>query len=370
MRATKAVVSLQSIRHNVNELRKLAPAAELMAVIKADGYGHGATQVALAAMSAGARWLCVATLEEGLSLRQDGIRAPILVMGVLSAADCAQCVLYDMAACVFLPEQLAAMQQAALQSGKIAQAHLKVDTGFHRIGVFGPELERMLAAFGRHDSVIMQGIFTHFATADMADDSFVFEQLERFETAMQSVHDAGYRPKVHVSNSAALIRHGKLAGDMVRMGIAMYGCVPSLEMSMPFEPRQAMKWVSEIGAISRIEGGETVGYGRTFKADIASVIATIPVGYADGYARCLGGRAVVLIQGKRCPVIGRVCMDQIMVDVSGLDEPALHDEVVLMGDQGSDCIRAGEIAKWMGSIDYEVLVSISKRVPREYTNDG
>ncbi len=370
MRATRAIVSLQAIRHNVGALKELVDGADLMAVVKADGYGHGAAQVALAALSAGASWLCVATMEEGLSLRQSGIRAPVLVMGVLSAADCAQCVVYDMSACVFLPEQLTAMQKAAVESGKSAQAHLKIDSGFHRIGVYGQTLDQMLSGFAQYDRVILQGIFTHFATADTKDDSFVFEQLWRFDKAVKTVQEKGYQPRIHVSNSAAVLRHGKLAGDMVRIGIAMYGCIPSMDVSMPFEYRPALKWVSEIGAINHVDAGETVGYGRMFTAKRSSIIATIPVGYADGYARCMGWRAQVLVHGQRCPVVGRVCMDQMMVDVTDIEKPLLHDEVVLMGGQGNEKIQAAEIAVWMDSIDYEVLVGISKRVPREYTNEG
>lgn len=369
MRNTKAVVSLGAIRHNVRELKKLVDGAGLMAVVKANGYGHGANEVARAASSAGASYLCVATLEEGISLRAAGIDSPVLVMGVLSEADCAQCVYSDLSACVFLPTQVAAMQQAAIDSGKQAQAHLKIDSGFHRIGVYGQALDEMLLAFLSNDHVMMEGIFTHFATADMNDDSFVVEQLERFEEALAKVRAFCFHPLVHVSNSAAMMRRGKLCGDMVRMGIAMYGCLPSGEMPLPFKLMPALKWVSEIGAINRLSIGETVGYGRMFKAQRESVIATLPLGYADGYARRFGGCAAVLIHGKRCPVIGRVCMDQTMVDITDIQNPKLRDEVVLLGEQGSERITANDLAKWMGSIDYEVLTGISQRVPREYRDE-
>ncbi len=369
MRNTRAIVSLEAIRHNVRELKKLAGDAGLMAVVKADGYGHGAGETAKAALSAGASFLCVATMEEGISLRDAGIQAPILVMGALSESDCAQCVDFDMSACVFLPEQVKAMQQAALKTQKKAFAHLKIDSGFHRIGVCGQALDAILDTFAANDRVLMQGIFTHFATADMSDDSFVHQQLARFEAELAKVRSRGFNPFVHVSNSAATMRHGKLAGDMVRMGIAMYGCLPSEEMPLAFTPKPALRWVSEISAINRLKPGETVGYGRTFTAQRNSVIATIPVGYADGYARIYGGRASVLIHGKRCPVIGRVCMDQTMVDITELSDPKLRDEVVLLGNQGNETILAGELAGLMNSIDYEVLVKISHRVPREYQDE-
>ena len=203
----------------------------------------------------------------------------------------------------------------------------------------------------------------------MADDSFENEQLERFENELQRVRARGFAPFVHVSNSAATMRHGKLIGDMVRMGIAMYGCLPSDEMPLAFTPKPALRWVSEVSAINRLKPGETVGYGRVFKAQRDSVIATVPVGYADGYARAYGGRAFVLVHEKRCPVIGRVCMDQAMVDITEVSDVALHDEVVLLGQQGKEAISANELAKWIESIDYEVLVRISQRVPREYEDD-
>ena len=368
MRTTKAIVSLGAIRRNVERLGRCAQGAEVMAVVKADGYGHGAVRVAKAALSAGAAWLCVATLEEGVALRQAGIKAPILVMGVLTPEECAQCVFADLSACVFLPEQIYAMHRAAASTDRQALAHLKVETGFHRIGAGGPALEEMLCAFDACPSVHMQGMFTHFATADMKDDTFVLEQLDLFHKALATIRAHGYAPKTHVSNSAATLRRGRLEGDMVRLGIAMYGCVPSEEMPMPVLLEPALKWVSAIGAINRLAAGETVGYGRTFTAKKPSVIATLPVGYADGYARSLGGRAHVLVHGQICPVVSRVCMDQTMVDITHIRAPKLGDEVVLLGSQGENSITAGDIAGWIGSIDYEVLVRISKRVMRTYSD--
>jgi alanine racemase len=369
LRNTKAVVSLGAIRYNVRELQKLAGDAGLMAVVKADGYGHGAVQTAKAALSAGVSFLCVATMEEGVILREAGIIAPILVMGALNESDCAQCVSYDLSACIFLPEQIAAMGRAAKEHRKLGLAHLKIDTGFHRLGVSGRALDEVLLSFAQNEDVLMQGIFTHFATADMSDDSFVDKQMLDFSNALKIVRSLGYQPLVHVSNSAATIKRGSLAGDMVRVGISMYGCSPSDEMSLPFTPRHAMRWVSEISALSRLGPMETVGYGRNFQVKRESLIATIPVGYADGYARIWGGKSSVLIHGKRCPVVGRVCMDQLMTDVTGIDNVALHDEVVLLGNQGSQTVSAEELARLMDSIDYEVLVRISQRVPREYIDD-
>lgn len=367
MRATKAIVSLEAIRYNVGELRKCAPNALAMAVVKADAYGHGAVRVAQAAVDAGASWLGVATVEEGRTLLAAGVQAPILVMGVLSDEDCALCVRLGLCAAVSMQSQLDAMQRAAFETGARARAHLKIETGFHRLGVDEASLAPMLDAFSSHDRVEMEGIFTHFATADMRDDGFVFEQIARFEKMLARVRACGFAPLVHLSNSAATLRHGSFRGDIVRLGIAMYGCPPSQEMDMPFSPKPALSWVSEIGALNRVHRGETVGYGRAFTAGDDRLIATVPVGYADGYARAFGGRAHVLVGGQRCPVVGRVCMDHMMVDVSAAAEPKRGDAVVLLGAQGADAIHANDLAQWRESIDYEVLTAISCRVPREYT---
>jgi alanine racemase len=366
VRATKAIVSLSAIRHNVSELKRASGDAILMAVVKANAYGHGAVEVARAALLVGGDWLGVAMMEEGVELRLAGIEAPILVMGVLSDEDCAACVAHDLSACVHLPSQVEAMQCAAEETGKTACAHLKIDSGFHRIGVSEADLDRMLEAFAANGRVRMEGIFTHFATADMDDDSFVFEQLAHFDAVLENVRQHGFDPIVHVSNSAALVRHGKLCGQMVRMGIAMYGGVAAEHMPKSIELRPALRFVSEIGAIGFVKPGETIGYGRVFRAARHSIIATIPVGYADGYARILGNRAQVLIHGKRCPVVGRVCMDQMMVDVTDVDCARRGDEVVLIGSQGTERILACELAGHMQSIDYEVFTGISCRVPREY----
>ncbi len=366
MRATKAIVHLQAVAHNIRQLQRHAPHAQFMAVVKADGYGHGAYEVAQIALATGATFLGVATAEEGVVLRRQGIKAPILVIGALSPADCAACVPYDISTAVFSAAQIEAMQAMSEKTGVPAHVHIKIDSGFHRIGVTPEEVDLLLAVLVRCPLVHVEGMFAHFATADCADDSFVHVQMERFKLAEQAVRAAGHRPIVHVCNSAAMIRYPELACDMVRGGILMYGCMPSAEMHVDDELRPALSWQTEVVALRDIAEGESVGYGRTFIAQKPTRVATLPVGYADGYARTLSNKGQVLIGGKRCPVIGRVCMDQTMVDVTDVPQVQIGDTAVLIGQQGSERITADEMGQWRGTIGYEVLVDIGKRVPREY----
>ena len=366
MRATKAIVHLQAVAHNICQLRQHAPQAQLMAVVKADGYGHGAYETAQIALASGATFLGVATAEEGIALRRQGIKAPVVVIGALSPADCAACVPYDVSAAVFSAEQIDAMQKMSEKTSVPAHVHIKVDSGFHRIGVSPEEMGGLLSVLAHCPRVHVEGLFAHFATADCADDSFVHTQMECFEKAERAVREAGYRPIVHVCNSAATVRHPELARDMVRGGILIYGCRPSLEMEPVYDLKPALSWQTEVVALHQIAPGESVGYGRTFVAERTTRVATLPVGYADGFARSLSNVGQVLVGGKRCPVIGRVCMDQTMVDVTDVPQVQIGDTAVLIGCQGNEQITADEMGQWRGTIGYEVLVDIGKRVPREY----
>ena len=367
MRPTKAIVNLRAIKENVRMFAASTPHSRLMAVVKADAYGHGAVPVARAAIEAGATYLGVALMEEGQELRRAGIQVPILVLGAPSNEDCAQCVRDEISACAFLPEQIYAMEEAAKACGKMGKAHLKIDSGFHRIGVYPEDLGPVLEAFKACEHVEMEGIFTHFATADEPDDSFVDQQFAVYEKAVQIVREAGFSPMTHVSNSAAGVRRHAMGQDMVREGIILYGCVPSVDTPLgTYVPQPALSLVSEVSAVKRIQKGETVGYGRKFTAPCESVIATIPIGYADGYGRCMGNTGSVLIHGTRCPIVGRVCMDQMMVDVTKLQDVKRGDEVVMIGKQGDEQITAEEVGLWRGTIGHEVLTTLGRRVPREY----
>ncbi|MBQ9988730.1 MAG: alanine racemase [Clostridia bacterium] len=366
MRVTRALISLEAIGHNTRYICNSIGDTKMLAIIKANAYGHGAVPVAKKMLECGAYALGVATFGEAEELRAAGIDAPVLIIGALSAEECAQCVGLDIAACVYMPEQVEAMEQAAVRENKQAKAHLKVDSGFHRIGMMKEEAPALIDAFRKAPHVTMEGLFTHFASADMADDSFVDEQVAVFNEVEALVHEAGFTPLCHISNSAATLRRKNLRKDMVRCGIILYGCLPSFETGMPEALRPALTLCSKVQALRTIGRGESVGYGREFIAPDLRRIATIPVGYADGYSRLLSQKADVLIGGQRCPIVGRVCMDHLMVDVTALPEVSVGDDVVLIGAQGNEMITADELGELRGSVGYEVLVNIAERVPREY----
>lgn len=366
MRATYAQIDLSAIAHNVSLVKQSAGRAKMMAVVKADAYGHGAVPVAKTALENGAQWLAVATAEEAQELRDAGFDCPVLVLGALDEEDCALCVARGISVSVSNTEQLRWMHEAASREKTTAKAHLKIDTGFHRLGTTPEQLPSLLQAFARFEDVKMEGMFTHFAAADAADDSFVDTQVQRFQQAERRVHEAGFRPIVHISNSAAILRRPELRRDMVRAGIVLYGYMPSEEMPEKADLWPAMSWKSMVLDIHTIEAGETVGYGRTYTARAQRRVATLPVGYADGYRRALSNRGEVLICGRRAPVLGRICMDHFMVDVTEIPQAQIGDEAVLLGRQGKQAIWADEMAGWLGTISYEILTDLSKRVPRVY----
>ena len=366
MRATYAQIDLSAIAHNVSLVKKNAGQAEMMAVVKADAYGHGAIPVARTALENGAKWLAVATAEEAEELRDAGFICPVLVLGALDEEDCALCVARGISVSVSNAEQLRWMHQAAKRENTTAKAHLKIDTGFHRLGAVPEQLPSLLEAFSHYPNVKMEGMFTHFAAADAADDAFVDTQVLRFQQAEQMVQQAGFTPIVHISNSAATLRRPELRRDMVRAGIILYGYMPSEEMPEKVDLWPAMSWKSMVLDIHTIEPGETVGYGRTYTAHEQRRVATLPVGYADGYRRALSNKGQVLVCGQRAPVLGRICMDHFMVDITEIPQAEIGAEVVLLGRQGDQAIWADEMAGWLDTISYEILTDLSKRVPRVY----
>ncbi len=368
MRATYAEVNVSAFAHNIRQMKQLAAPAQLMAVIKADAYGHGAIRLASAALQNGASFLATATCEEASELRESGIKAPILALGALTPDEMEHCVNQGVSVGVYLPSQVIQLQKAANLLGKQAKAHLKIDSGFHRLGTTAEALPSLLSALHDAPDVVVEGMFTHFASADMVDDSFVKEQAARFDKALALVHQAGYHPLVHMANSAATIRHKEMHRDMVRAGIVLYGYQPSDEMPVTADLRPVLSWKTQILDMHTLLPGETVGYGRTFKAETPCVIATLPVGYADGYRRELSNRAQVLVKGKRVQQVGRICMDHMMIDVSNCAGIEQGEEVVLLGQQGREAIWADEMARWLRTISYEVLTGISGRVPRVYVH--
>ncbi|HXF57007.1 MAG TPA: alanine racemase [Actinomycetota bacterium] len=361
-----AVVDLDAVRHNVRLLRP--ERAELMAVVKADGYGHGAVPVARAALEAGASWLGVALVEEAVALREAGIRAPVLLLSECSPGAEREAVEAGLTPTLYTAEGLRRLGAAARAAGRPVAVHVKLDTGMHRVGL-PPEEAVAFCARVKEAGLELEGLWTHFALADEPEDPFTAEQLKRFLEAADRVASALGRPRyLHAANSAAVLAHPEAHLDLVRVGIAMYGLPPGPALAGRADLRPAMSLRTRVAMVKRVAAGEGISYGLRYRLARESTIATLPVGYADGYSRLLSSRGQVLIRGRRYPVAGTVCMDQVMVDC-GDDPVEPGDEAVLFGRQGEEQVTADEVAGWMGTISYEVLCGVSARVPRRYLGE-
>ena len=362
-----------AIEANVRRLAKRAGSAALCAVVKADGYAHGAVTAARAALAGGASWLAVATIREALEVAETadsvGSDAPVLILaeadpGLLASASgrCSSRVRFTVAS-------VSGIQALAAAPGPTRAVHLKVDTGMHRMGALPGELGAMVEALREAGPRLrLEGVWTHFAVADEPDDPFTAEQLRRFDAAIAQLGASGVSADVvHAANSAGLLAHPGARRDMVRAGIAIYGVPPSPELEGAIELEPALELVSRITAVRTVAPGESVSYGRHWWAGEPTRVATVAIGYADGIRRDSGSAGVeVLVRGRRCPIVGTVTMDQLMVALAPAiaDEASAGDEVVLIGSQGAGEITATEIAQRLGTIAYEVLTSISSRVPR------
>ena len=369
LRKNVCEIDLSAIRHNVGVMRSAAPGAALMAVVKADAYGHGAVPVARAALEAGAERLAVAIPEEGARLRGAGIAAPILVLGAILGREAAEAVAaLGLEQAVFDLARARELSDAALRVRREVGVHLAMDTGMGRIGLREPEAVRTLARqIDALPGLRLVGCFTHLSMADEDDPAYTLRQIRRFEALRAALVLEHPGPiLVHAANSAALFRYPQLHHALVRGGIALYGCAPVPEA---VGLRPAMRWVTEAVHVKTIEPGERVSYGGLFEAKRPTCVMTLPVGYADGYRRGISGRGSVLVRGRRAPILGRICMDQMMVDVTDIPGAALGDAVVLLGRQGSQEITAEEMAGWCETIPYEVFCDIGPRVPRVYIHE-
>ncbi|MDI7247625.1 MAG: alanine racemase [Bacillota bacterium] len=373
-RPTVAEIDLASIGRNIAAIRRrVGPGPEIMAVVKADAYGHGAVQVATTALTSGATWLGVALVEEGVVLRKSGIIAPILVFGQLFPSQARRALRYSLSCTVSTYEFAEALSVAATQEGKKGKCHIKVDTGMGRIGVTPRQAVSFVRRLAMLPNVEVEGIYTHFATADADDKSFAREQLSRFLETIEALRTAGVQVQFcHAANSAACVDMPEARLDLVRPGILMYGLSPfsterfqKVKREMDIRPALSLK--TRVCFVKRVSAGTPVSYGSTYLTKEDAVIATLPVGYADGLSRGLSNRGEVLIRGRRLPIVGRVCMDQCMVDAGSL-EVEVGDEAVLIGRQGDQEISAEDVADKLGTISYEVVCAIGKRVPRLYSS--
>jgi len=370
MRPTWAEIDLSAIARNVAALRSVSKAPHFMAVVKANGYGHGAVQVAKTALESGADWLGVATVEEGVELRRAGITAPILVLGLVVPGQADTVIMYDLSVALFDLGLARALSQWARPIMRKAKVHLKVDTGMSRVGLPPGKLARMAELLAALPGLEVEGVFTHFAAADEPENDYTAQQIERFNAALAELAEAGIRPAIrHAANSAGLLLHPEADYDLVRGGIALYGLPPDPAVTWPVDLTPALTWKTRVGQVKRVEAGTPVSYGCTYRTTGEEQIATLPVGYADGLFRLLSNKGQVLIQGRRAQIIGRICMDQTLIRVPDEIQAKVGDEVVLIGRQGDEAITASEMAGWIGTINYEVLCAVSGRVPRIY-RDG
>ena len=363
----RRVIDLAVLKDNIRQIREATdPAAKIMAVVKADGYGHGGVETSRAALAGGADMLAVASVAEGTRLRAGGIRAPILVLGAVLAADAAEGVDQGLIQTVCSPEMVRLCESAAAKSSKQTEVHLKIDTGMGRIGVRNrAERDAVLRELEKSPHVRLSGVFTHLSDADDGEEGTAYtkEQFRRFTELTEDLPKGIIR---HCANSAAIHRHPEMALDMVRAGISIYG-YPPVENGLDLKP--CMRWTAKVSYVKELPAGEYISYGRTYRTDRPVRVATVTCGYADGYHRSAGGRAEVLIHGRRVPILGRICMDQMMADVSGLDDVRPEDEVVLMGESGSERITAEDLARWSGTISYEILLSVGSRVERVFSGE-
>jgi alanine racemase len=371
MRPTWVEIDLDRIAANVSALKRLAPHAALMAVVKADGYGHGAIPTARVALEAGATWLGVATVEEADLLRRAGLDAPLLVLGYVVPLQAPILLQYEIRTTVFHLDLAEALSRAAVAVGRRARVHMKVDTGMGRVGVRPEELVGFAQAVRQMPNLEIEGVFTHLATADEPENPFAQEQLAVFTASLEALRLVGIEPPIrHACNSAGLMLLPEGHYDLVRGGIALYGLPPDPGVKWPVLLQPALSWRTRVSMVKRVDPGTALSYGATYRAAANESIATLPVGYADGFSRRLSNRGFVLIHGHRCPVVGRVCMDQTMVRVPEGTAVQEGDEVVLIGEQDGSKITAGDMAQLIDTINYEVVCAVSKRVPRFYRRHG
>ncbi len=368
LRPTFAEIDLEAFDRNLDAIAAPLPAeSRILAVLKADAYGHGAVELARRCEGKAAG-IAVALLEEAIELREGGIELPILILGPLTAPQFD--VLFEKGFTPGLvgPEELAALHARARATSWKGDVHIKLDSGMGRMGFLPEELETLARMLRELDGVRVAGIYTHFASATDPNDPFTLEQTERFEAMAERLRELGIdAPLHHLANSAAIVRGLVRAGEWVRAGIVLYGAEPLDGESRRLEP--VMRWTTRIARLKTIPPGSSVGYGRTFVAGRPTRVATLPVGYADGYSRRLSGSAHVLIGGRRAPIVGRISMDLITVDVTDLPSVAPGEEVTLLGRDGAEEISAEELAAKLGTISYEVLCDVGARVPRVY-RDG
>ncbi|MDP4160184.1 MAG: alanine racemase [Bacillota bacterium] len=365
LRQVWAEVNLQTLRENYFKLQAYTQ-SEMMPIVKADAYGHGLIPVVKTLIACGARRFGVALLEEALEVKRVFPELAVMVIGATDSERSDTLVREGIIPTIFQLSQAQALSDEAVKQNRTAKLHIKVDTGMNRIGFREADLAKILK-ISALPNLFIEGIFTHFASSDQSDLSFAREQLKRFQSLYDKLKAAGVNiPIRHAANSAAIIQFPESHFELVRPGIALYGLTPSAQVGGNAGLEPVMSWKAKVSHVKKIQTGETVSYGRTFQAAYPTCVATIPVGYADGLRRALSNQGEMLIHGTRSIMIGRVCMDQTMLEVTKIKNVNVGDVVTILGKDGYEQITATEMADWLGTINYEVVCGISKRVPRVY----
>ncbi|NLY18345.1 MAG: alanine racemase [Clostridiaceae bacterium] len=369
-----AEINLDNIAANVRQVvKKVWKMTEVMAVVKADAYGHGVMETVPTLLENGASRLAVSMLDEAIQLREIGVTVPVLVLNYTDPVRAEEIIKYNITQTVFSHDLAQALSKAAVKLGKQAKIHIKIDTGMSRVG-FQPGYKAIkdVVEINNLPGIVIEGLFTHFASADEVDQSYTKLQYERFESIINELNRIGILiPVKHIANSAAIIQYPNLCLDMVRPGIILFGLYPSKYVDRSLiDLKPAMQLKAEVILVKELDAGVPISYGRIYETKSKSKIATLPVGYADGYSRLLSNYGRVLIHGKYAPIVGRICMDQCMVDVTDIPDVKTGDEAVFIGRQGNNEITADEVADLAGTINYEVVCLVGKRIPRVYIKDG
>jgi len=384
-RATFAEINLKAFKHNLQNLKKitepatgLGPATGIMAVIKADAYGHGALPCAKAAVDSGVDYLGAGIIEEGIELRENGITKPILILGSIFPDEVVDLVRHNLATILCTPHLAQTLAKEAEKQGKTVNVHIKVDTGMNRLGVLPENLLSLVETISNLPTLKLEALSTHFSSADDEDTSITMQQIDLFQKTLTELQKAGVTmpPLTHLANTSALLRFPESRSKMVRPGLILYGALPSpvlnsvvqdicqKENLQNFQP--VMQWKSKIILLKSVQKGQPLSYSRKHFTQRDSVIATLPIGYADGLHRNLSNNMEVLVKGKRAPQVGTICMDMILIDVTEVPDVQMGDEVVIFGKQGEEEISVEELAKKSNTIPYEILCNVGKRVPRVY----
>jgi len=370
-----AEISLDNIAHNVREIRKIVNTrTAILGVVKADAYGHGAIEVVKTLLDNGVSHLAVSMLDEAIQLRLHGVDVPILILSYTDPVRAEEIIKYNVTQTVFSYDLASALSDTATRMGHKVKIHIKIDTGMTRVGFMpGYSAIKNVVEISKLPGIIIEGLFTHFASADERDKSYTYTQFERFMSILSELQRIGiYIPIKHVANSAAIIDFPEMHMDMVRPGIILYGLYPSDHVDKnKISLRPAMSLKANVILVKNVEADIPISYGRVYRTQRDSKIATIPIGYADGYSRLLTGKAKVLINGEFAPIVGTICMDQCMIDATNLrKEVKTGDEVVLFGRQGENEINVEEVASLIGTINYEIISLVGKRIPRVYLHEG